>query len=626
MKKLSVQLQQDYKTFKTGFQYEFEIKNNLVILSGINGSGKSQLGEIISGKLNNNGHVNISRTVNIDQQSCGRARVTLRTFKNNINIQKYSPNFAPLFNATRNSHQNYDDLVDFQHSSLTLGGHANALKTVIGHEELIKCNQDKLEEYCYKHFIFPNGDDFDSKVEAIFLNYLLLEKDGRNKAADGNQNHNDELFKESFTKNNGFSYKNIPLTPWDFLNEVFKFLGLSYQFTQQTASTGSVNKVPTLNDFQIINTDTGFATHDFNFLSDGEKAIISLTFALLNHKTVKPKILILDEYDAPLNPSLTEAYYKIIDEFFIKNDILVLIITHSIATISMAPQYADFYEVFKPYYNPRIVKVEKDKYSDIRIALESYYLKESELANKIAELNSQITSLQNTNKNMIICEGKTDPVHFREAINKLEITIDNTEFIDFDYDKKGGSSNLKTLLESHAKTVRSNKIIGIFDRDEKDIVDEIELSETKYRHYGNNIYAFCIPKILFKDANEEDIDTHIEIEHYYPIRVITSEVNSRRLFLGSEFNNTGISKCGKYFIKNGSCENQKIKFNHVIDDKVYLESEYNNTTKIEKTNHALSKNDFAEAIKDNKITTNKEDFENFKAIFELINKIITPTS
>lgn len=47
MKKLSINLQQEYKTFEVGFQYEFEAADNLIVISGINGSGKSQLGEII---------------------------------------------------------------------------------------------------------------------------------------------------------------------------------------------------------------------------------------------------------------------------------------------------------------------------------------------------------------------------------------------------------------------------------------------------------------------------------------------------------------------------------------------------------------------------------------------------
>jgi ABC-type Mn2+/Zn2+ transport system ATPase subunit len=52
MKKLSVNLQQDYKTFKAGFECELEAKHNLIIISGVNGSGKSQLGEIICNKSN----------------------------------------------------------------------------------------------------------------------------------------------------------------------------------------------------------------------------------------------------------------------------------------------------------------------------------------------------------------------------------------------------------------------------------------------------------------------------------------------------------------------------------------------------------------------------------------------
>ncbi|MDR1832510.1 MAG: ABC transporter ATP-binding protein, partial [Fusobacteriaceae bacterium] len=50
MKKISITLNQDYKSFKNGFHQELE--GDLIILSGVNGSGKSQLMNIIYGFQN----------------------------------------------------------------------------------------------------------------------------------------------------------------------------------------------------------------------------------------------------------------------------------------------------------------------------------------------------------------------------------------------------------------------------------------------------------------------------------------------------------------------------------------------------------------------------------------------
>lgn len=76
-------------------------------------------------------------------------------------------------------------------------------------------------------------------------------------------------------------------------------------------------------------------------LSDGEKAIISLCFASLSGSKLNVKrVLLLDEYDAVLNPSLIQMFFTVIKDFFLDKSIMVVMATHSPATISLAPEYA----------------------------------------------------------------------------------------------------------------------------------------------------------------------------------------------------------------------------------------------------------------------------------------------
>ena len=69
MKKISLQLNQDYKSFQNGFNATFE--GNLIILSGINGSGKSQLMNIISQKVVRGKKEVISASVILDDKTFG---------------------------------------------------------------------------------------------------------------------------------------------------------------------------------------------------------------------------------------------------------------------------------------------------------------------------------------------------------------------------------------------------------------------------------------------------------------------------------------------------------------------------------------------------------------------------
>ena len=103
-------------------------------------------------------------------------------------------------------------------------------------------------------------------------------------------------------------------------------------------------------------------------LSDGEKAIISLSFASLSGvKQEERKVLLLDEFDANFNPSLTEIFFRILDQYFVSKGILVVIATHSATTIALAPIITSFYEIFKKNAanTNRILPVQKNDYEEL---------------------------------------------------------------------------------------------------------------------------------------------------------------------------------------------------------------------------------------------------------------------
>jgi ABC-type cobalamin/Fe3+-siderophores transport system ATPase subunit len=81
MKKLTVQLNQLYKSFENGFQTTLE--GDLVILSGVNGSGKSQIINIISGF-----DQNIASVIKINGIEIRKEDVDFRSFKENIGISE----------------------------------------------------------------------------------------------------------------------------------------------------------------------------------------------------------------------------------------------------------------------------------------------------------------------------------------------------------------------------------------------------------------------------------------------------------------------------------------------------------------------------------------------------------
>ena len=231
---------------------------------------------------------------------------------------------------------------------------------------------------------------------------------------------------------------------------------------------------------------------------------------------------------------------------------------------------------------------------------------------------------QTTKNNIIVCEGKTDSIHLEKAFKELELDCNSIEFISPDEEKGLGANALEKLLENISKIPNSGrKIIGIFDRDIKETLDKHWNFNNEVKEYGNNVFSFCIPAISFLDENKKEIETDLEIEHYYPINIIKTMVNNRRLYLGSEFKGTGIHKSLTVLNSNLQKHKNIIKGNHIIDQNVNNIKDAEDDLEGNKLpNLALSKNEFAEAIKNGDIPTKVADFENFRLIHDKIKKII----
>jgi len=132
----------------------------------------------------------------------------------------------------------------------------------------------------------------------------------------------------------------------------------------------------------------------------------------------------------------------------------------------------------------------------------------------------------------------------------------------------------------------------------------------QHNNHDNNVYSFCIPTI------NDKLDA-ICIEFYYKIDELkTKDKFGRRIFIGEEFKGKGDgnSKCGKYITQ----KRNTIALDIIDrDKKVFLIDD------IEKKNNiALSKNDFTNNIINDVEGFDNFDIENFKLIFDVIEKIV----
>ena len=582
MKKLSINLRSEYISFKAGFECELEATNNLIIISGVNGTGKSQLGEIISGLSSNSSveFITASGKAQIDPKNIVYENIN-GTINNAQNIRNLlsSDNYlgSPFVNPDshisihqkiRTQVEQYETITDEYSYRICKAIMENTSKTW---DQMSVISDDEIDNQLKALNLNDLSSPFANTLQNIFNNYAVGLMDKLFKG------YNDGVPKEGVDEEYRNKFGFDKMEPWKFLNQALLEFNLDYEFIEPKVR----ERIANIDSIKIKNKTNDFiAENGFNFLSSGEKTILSLLFSLMNTKGIKPQVIVLDEYDATLNPSLTEKFYKILEKYFISKDVLVIIITHSIATISMAPDYASFYEVFKK--DPRIVKVEKDKYSDMQKALIKYYETEENLRKLVTDLNVQIQ--ESDKKFILLVEGESDKIILENAWKVLYEKQEKQFGIQNSY--SAGCINRELGNEHLFNRNASLTFIGMFDFDAEGYNRWNGLTQG-WKKFENNIF--------FKKH-----------ETYKGFAFLLPVPDCRKDCASEELKNTSEMPIEFLF------EDEKIT--KYCCDKLVAQ------TKVK--TKSFKKDKKVEFAKSTECFT-KEDFKNFIPIFDLIKKIIS---
>ena len=247
--------------------------------------------------------------------------------------------------------------------------------------------------------------------------------------------------------------------------------------------------------------------------------------------------------------------------------------------------------------------------------LEVYNLMIDENHRFAEQLTKLKDEIKNTQKPIIITEGKTDIKHILKAKEKLGVNDLDFGVIDKE-NQPDGYNNLESLLVQLGKVSRPNKIIGIFDRDRDEIIKSIERDGQMIRDFGNGVFAFCIPVPEMRHNNGQD---KISIEYLYSDDEVKTELdNGCRLFFGTEFTKHSLKHNTEPLmlaLPKGKGEDKVIENNG--GQAVYDDHD---------NNHLAKKDDFAEAIINDKIIIGDESWRNFMPIFDTIREILTDSS
>lgn len=350
-------------------------------------------------------------------------------------------------------------------------------------------------------------------------------------------------------------------------------------------------------------------------LSSGELALISIFGEILhqadNNENNMPLekikgIVVIDEIEKHLHITLQK---EILPKMFaLFPNVQFIVSSHSpFLNMGLAAELSGKHMIFDLDHNGISCSATKnDLYEEV------YNLMIDE-NNRFAKLCEDLTvKLESLTKPLVITEGKTDIKHILKAKEKLGVTDLVFDVIQ-DNQQPDGDSNLHKLLEQAAHIGNKNIIIGVFDRDIKKTVEDIEKNGQQIKDFGNNVYAFCIPLPESRRINGEE---DISIEFLYSNEEIHSTLNNGcSLFFGDEFS----AKTGKHNIdKTLTLSNQSDRGKHKIVENNGGQAVYNE----QEENILAKKDDFANAISLDEIEISEESWNNFKPIFETIRSIL----
>jgi len=343
-------------------------------------------------------------------------------------------------------------------------------------------------------------------------------------------------------------------------------------------------------------------------MSSGEKAIFSIFMEILRQADVInivsniQGVVLIDEIDKHLHIKLQ---YEVLPELIqLFPNIQFILSSHSpFLPIGLEDSHKVPYQVIDLDNGGNIIpKVDNPLYQEVYTMM----VKDNQnFANRCKLLESKLAETERT---ILLTEGKTDIIHILKAQNKL--LINDLDFLTIpEYCSPSGDANLDATLKYLARIPRNNHVVGIFDRD-SNTCKKIEQAG-EFLSYGNNVFGICIPLPEFRKNKNQ---TSISIEYLYTDDEIKQDVgNGTRLYFGNEF---------------------KISGRHINDNSLSLSlpkgrTEYkiieNNGGQAvydaDDNNKLAKKADFAEAVRAERIIISDSSWQNYLPLFDTIRLI-----
>lgn len=448
---MNIHLYGEYKSL-SAFQWN-EIPK-LAIITGPNGSGKSQLLELINGTILQNAYP----PAIIENIELKREEIIYLKGEWDLNSIT-SINLANLQSKTSGLYQHF-----INRDTYTLSPRFQAALQEIYNLPNRNFNEITESEFnsLLPKVLYNTENEIGQQLGEVFYKYRLSEID---------------MIVSGMTPEQVIT--KIGNKPWEVLRAVFNEAKLPFDVNDPSS-------ISIMDSFQLSLTHTILQKQiDLKDLSSGEKVLISLVIYLYNSQEnlLLPRLMLLDEPDAHLHPSMAQQFLNVIKNVFVeKLGIRVILTTHSPSTVILAPETS----IFEMSINePRISKAASKNHAVSLLTAGLVYVGEG-TKYFLVEDKDDVDFYSYIYK-QIALEGFIDTniplVFIKVSISDRNHNKDN--------DKSGGKDLVKNWVSKLQESGLNNVLRGLIDEDNGN-----EIFEGVYKIQRYSIENYLIDPIL----------------------------------------------------------------------------------------------------------------------------------
>jgi energy-coupling factor transporter ATP-binding protein EcfA2 len=285
--------------------------------------------------------------------------------------------------------------------------------------------------------------------------------------------------------------------PWEVINSILKkFSSIHYQINSPEGSDIFSNY-----ELKLVHPDDKNLQIDFNSLSSGEKVLMALVASVYKSSFDRffPDLLLLDEIDATLHPSMMKNMIEVLQEEFLKRGTKIILVTHSPTTVAFAPDESIY--VMQKEGKNRLQKTTNAE--ALSILTEGFAILQDGL-----RIFDQISKLDVA----IITEGKNTTL-----LNKCFELYGITDIeIITGVESSSGKNQLKTLFDFFCRVEHKKKVLFIWDCDVNFQLESINntipiiIERNSDNRIAKNGIENAFPELLFNDFQKKIIRSNGE--------------------------------------------------------------------------------------------------------------------